>query len=424
MANAYQQVTQDIASGEIGYWDLPSDTSLRHDIQKWSPAIHVDHIVVLGIGGSSLGARAITEALASEHTLPAPVGRSPSIWFLDNSDPTRLAQLLQTLDLTRALFVVVSKSGNTLETLTQWETVRQRLEAANLPLAAHALGITDPENGYLRKVCTQHAIPTFEVPPNVGGRFSVLSAVGLLPAHLCGVDIADLQRGAQSMRLQCEHPQLEQNPAALLAALHVHHHLDFHRCIHVYMPYSDSLRATSSWFVQLWAESLGKIATENGQKIHRGPTPVASVGSTDQHSLLQLLMEGPEDKLVTFVQCNRPQKQLTIAPNQGPLQGLVGMDHHQVLLAQLQGTREALARSNRPSVTLEIEQLDAQHLGALLFLHMATTSYAAQFYGVHAYNQPGVELGKTLSFETLRQASTHPRPPRASRRKCQIHLDF
>ena len=268
--------------------------------------------------------------------------------------------------------------------------------------------ITDPARGTLRELAKQEDLRTFDIPSNVGGRFSVLTPVGLLPAALTGVEIADLLNGAHDMAERCTSESLRDNPAGMFAALHVLHHRLFDRSIHVLMPYCDALRSTAAWFVQLWAESLGKRVSRQGRVIERGPTPLPAVGATDQHAQVQLFMEGPRDKLITFVAIDEVSEDLTIPNAEGDYDYLGGHRLSELLAAEQRGTAFALAGDRRPSLTIHMGRLNGHTLGGLLFLLQAATAFAGELYGVNAFDQPGVERGKRLAFGLLGRTGYEP----------------
>lgn len=397
-----ERVRAAAADGELGFWSLPGDAEAVEAALALAgrvPAAASD-VVVLGIGGSSLGGRALYEALGG----PPELRRGRRLHFPDNSDPWRLAHLLDALDPHRTVAIAISKSGGTVETAASLLVVRQWLRAAGAEMRDHLLLVTDPARGSLRALAAAEGLEALPIPPNVGGRFSVLTAVGLLPAALAGFDVRGLMRGADDMRRRCEEPDLRTNPAGLLAALHVLHHRLRGRHVHVLMPYADGLRAFAAWFVQLWAESLGKRHGKDGRVLESGPTPLAAVGATDQHAQVQLFMEGPRDKLITFVAVDALDRDLTIPKEEGPNAYLGGHSLGELLSAERRGTAMALATDRRPSLTLRLSALDAPNLGALFFLWEAATAIAGELYGVDAFDQPGVELGKRLAFGLLGRA--------------------
>ncbi|HET7321261.1 MAG TPA: hypothetical protein VFI96_02120, partial [Longimicrobiaceae bacterium] len=322
--------------------------------------------------------------------------------ILDNPDPRTFEAFLERVDLRKTLFDVVSKSGGTAETMSQMLIVRQKLEAElGDGYRGHLLFTTDPEKGVLRKLADEEGIATLPVPPGVGGRFSVLSAVGLLPAALVGIDIRALLAGAKEMEERCRSAKLTENAAAVYAALQYLADTEKDAPIQVMMPYSDRLRDVADWFRQLWAESLGKAETREGKEVHSGPTPIKSLGATDQHSQVQLYMEGPFDKTITFIVEQTREEDITI-PNVYPdvpeLGYLGGHTLGELLKVEQQATEAALAKRGRMSMTLNLPKVDEHSLGGLFMLLEIATVYAGGFYGINPMNQPGVELGKQLTY--------------------------
>ncbi len=405
--------------GELGFLDLPTDASLARQVVEVADSFAqwFEELVVVGIGGSSLGTRALAEGLLGGHWNELDDearDHFPRLHFLDNPDPDTTAALLDRLDLRRTLFNVVSKSGGTVETIAQLQIIEERLRAAvgEEAVRGHLLFTTDPERGDLRRLADAMQVPALPVPSNVGGRFSVLSPVGLLAAATVGIEVDRLLAGAAAMADRCLRDELVENPAGILATLLHASDRDMGRSVHVFMPYSDRLRATALWFQQLWAESLGKRPGTGGSleasSAGVGPTPVAALGAVDQHSLLQLLMDGPDDKVVLFARIRRRRDDLAIpglhleAPSFGRVAGhtLGGL-----LDIELRATREALRRVGRPSLTLELDTLDEESLGATLMLCQIATVLAGELYGVNPLDQPGVELSKTLTAEFLASGS-------------------
>ena len=399
-----RRVSGEADAGVLGFWGLPSDAATLAAVDRWVGGVgpSIQDVLVLGIGGSSLGTRAVQHALGGPPEL-TPRTERRRLHLPDNSDPWMLACLMDQLDPAATVAVVISKSGGTVETVTQMLVVRRWMEEAIGPEAArdHLVFVTDPEKGPLRKLAREKGIAAFDVPPNVGGRFSVLSAVGLVPARLAGFDAAGMLEGAAVMAEACRRPALRENPAGLLAVVHVLAHRLRGRSIHVLMPYADALRPFAAWFVQLWAESLGKRVDRQGRIVESGPTPLPAVGATDQHAQVQLFMEGPRDKLVTFLRVAEPTRDVEIPTSDGDFAYLGGQTLGEVLEAERRGTSLALAADGRPSLTVTIPRLDARALGALLFLFEAATAFAGDLYGIDAFDQPGVELGKRLASGLL-----------------------
>jgi glucose-6-phosphate isomerase len=409
--DAHALVEARIRSGEMGFVRLPGDEAMRRSVQEVADSFGqwFESLVVVGIGGSSLGARAVTDALLGPHwNHDSDEAREhyPRLHFMENPDPGSVADLLARVDPRRTLFNVVSKSGSTAETMAQLLVVEEFLgrsvEAEKV--RGHLLFTTDPESGVLRRMAESRGIPALAVPPAVGGRFSVLSPVGLLPAAVTGVDIGSLLQGAGEVEATCRNPTLRENPAGLLATLLHAADIEQGRRIHVLMPYHDRLRSLALWFQQLWAESLGKARGLDGAPAGTGPTPLPALGAVDQHSLLQLFMEGPRDKVVLFLRIREREDPVaipTLHPEEAALSYLGGHTLDALLEAERRATAEALRRVGRPSATLEVDRLDARTLGGLLMLLQMATVYAGALYGVDPLDQPGVEAGKLLTYGLL-----------------------
>lgn len=403
LAAAVAGAREQASRGVLGFREMEAHAAERARVQDWASQVRrgVDDVVVLGIGGSALGATCLRTALLprdwNARSSEQREGR-PRLHVLDNVDPRSVTGLLALVDLARTRFLVVSKSGSTAETMAQYLLVRERLRSAGLSAREHIAFITDPEKGALRRVAAGEGVPAFDVPPNVGGRFSVLSPVGILPAALLGLDVDALVAGATAMRDRCAGASLREDPALAFAALQWRAHREAGQGTQVLMPYSDALRDVAPWFVQLWAESLGK-RTADGQ--HVGPTPIAAVGATDQHAQVQLFMEGPLDKTVTFIDVESHPDDIVIPFSDGApaeLAYLKGRTFGELLRAECRATAGALARGGRPSMTLRVSQVDAWHLGGLFMFFELATIYAGQLYEVNPLDQPGVELGKQLTY--------------------------
>jgi glucose-6-phosphate isomerase len=396
--------------GEYGFYQLGEQPEAVRTIRNFAEGVGqaFDHVLVLGIGGSALGMKALLNALKRPGWNELDdEGREffPRLTVLDNVDPTSVAEVLRRMDPRRALVNVISKSGGTAETMAQYLVVRRWLEdALGSKAAGHMVFTTDPEKGVLREIARREGIAALEVPPAVGGRFSVLSPVGLLPAALVGIDIEGLLAGARRALVKAESEHLLQNPAALYAALHWTADTTLGARIHVLMPYTDRLREFAEWYRQLWAESLGKARDRRGQDVHLGPTPVGAVGATDQHSQVQLFMEGPFDKVVTFMALDRFPEDLPIPGGEGlppDLAYLGGKSLAGLLQAEYQATAAALARMGRMNCSLHLEELTPAALGEAIMFFQIATGYAGVWYGVDPFDQPGVELGKKLTYAAM-----------------------
>lgn len=407
-AVAYAAVETRRDGGDMGFFDLPYATETARQVRELADGFGqwFHDVVVLGIGGSGLGAVTVRDALLGpfwNERSDEERDHFPRLHVVDNPDPFTFEALLRRLDPAKTLFNVVSKSGSTAETMSQYLVARAWVEEGVGPDHArgHFLFTTDPARGALRQIAEAQGIPAVPVPENVGGRFSVLSPVGLLPAAVCGVDLDALLAGAAAMEARCRTPELDRNPAGILATLLHAADTEQGRPIHVLMPYVDRLRSSALWFQQLWAESLGKAIGLDGRPRNTGPTPMASVGATDQHSLLQLFMEGPHDKVVLFVALEEAGTDVAIPqvhPEIPSLSYLGGKTLGQLLDAERRATAEALRRAGRPNATLVFPRLDAHALGEFFMLLEIATVYAGALYGVDPLDQPGVELGKILTY--------------------------
>jgi glucose-6-phosphate isomerase len=408
-AKAQQVFEQRRAAGELGFLELSDNEGLHTECLDFARRSRgrFDDVVVLGIGGSALGPIALRTALRKPQYNLLDAGERdlrPRLHVLDNLDPATIGGLLErVVKLERTLFIVTSKSGGTAETMAQYLVVREHIEKNNLSPKDHLVFITDPQKGALRQLARQEAIPAMEIPANVGGRFSVLSPVGILPAALIGIDTTALLAGAGEMSKHCTLEMLDRNHAGTFAMLQFLADSTKGKHVHVLMPYADALRDMASWFVQLWAESLGKTHPD-GTSV--GPTPIAALGATDQHSQVQLFMEGPEDKTVTFITAP-PRDDVEIPrlhPKISELSYLGGHRLGEVLDIERRATAGALAARGRPNMTIELETVDAWHIGALFMLFEMATIYAGALYDVNPLDQPGVELGKNFTYGMMGRA--------------------
>ena len=360
-------------------------------------------VIFLGTGGSSLGGQ--TLAQLSGYAVPG-VGAlrdPPRIHFMDNLDPQSYGALLQRLPLKTSRFVAVSKSGGTGETLMQTIAALDAVKAAKLDPHQHFFGITEPgkpgKGNGLRAMLGAHKIEMMEHDTGVGGRFSVLTNVGLLPAAVCGLDIGAIRAGAgDALAPVLGGKPPAEVPAAVGAALAAS--LASHKTISVMMAYADRLALFTKWYVQLWAESLGKDG--------KGTTPIGALGPVDQHSQLQLYMAGPRDKLFTVITGTPAGKGPRMTAELSKLAGepdFTGKTIGDLVAAQGRATAETLAKNGCPVRTIHLPQLDERHLGELLMHFMLETIVAAHLLGVDPFDQPAVEEGKVLAKKYLSGAS-------------------
>jgi glucose-6-phosphate isomerase len=397
------------ASGGLAWMDLPYQSeAMLAEIQQVAQEVRArcDTFVVLGIGGSALGMIALQTALNHPYynLLPAEQRRGPRLFVLDNVDPEGLRAFLDTVDLGRTCFNVISKSGGTGETMAQFLWVRDLLRRrVGREARTRIVATTDPGKNMLRAIAEREGYPIFPVGEGIGGRFSVLSPVGLFPAAVVGIDIHALLVGAAAADRIAQEEDLWQNPAALNAVLLW---LSYQRGRHitVMMPYAQALRDVADWFRQLWAESLGKRLNRKGQVVHVGPTPVKALGATDQHSQMQLYIEGPFDKVVNFLTVERYRQDIAIPLGDTGEPGVDYLGGHtfgELLKAEYEATALALAEAGRPNCTHILPEVNAYTVGQLLYLLEVQTAISGELYNITAFDQPGVEAGKMATFALL-----------------------
>ena len=391
------------ATPAAGFLQLPWRTHALREITRTAERMKrgVRDVVQVGLGGSSLGAQVLMRALAHplHNQLPHAHRRAPRVHFLDNADPASLAALLDVLDPRHTLLHVVSKSGGTLESAALFQALQ--------PVLARALGAEGWQRrcvfttgvGVLREYGEKCGATLLDFPTDVGGRYSVLSASGLFVPALAGVDVAGVVRGARNFLrgtagTGAQHPSARAAAAAFL--------LDTRRGKNIIalMPYADALEPLARWYVQLCAESLGKVRRTRARHEHVGPTPLAARGSTDQHSQLQLFTEGPPSKLVMFVTARRLHASAKLkggatAPH------LKGRTLAQVMHASHAATELALAEAGRPSLTWTLPAITPAAVGALLVALELMTVGQGLLYGINPYDQPGVEFAKRAAKKLL-----------------------
>jgi len=353
----------------------------------------------VGIGGSALGPMALHKALSHPYynALSGETRRGPRLHFAENTDPATLSAILDVADPDGTWVNVVTKSGSTAETMANFLVIRGVLvdSLGDFGFQGRTIVTTDPEEGFLKQIADREDLEVLPIPPDVGGRFSVLTPVGLLPAAVTGLDVDALLAGAA----QCVDEVNEQgaeHPAAVGAAIHYLMDTTRGRNVRVMMTYADALERLAAWFVQLWAESLGKDG--------KGSTPHGAVGTTDQHSQVQLYMEGPQDKVIEIVEVENPPRDLEIPGVYGDLEGVGYLGGHtmaELLNVECDATRRALTEAGRPNSTIKLGELNEENLGYLFQALEVQTAIAGALYGVNAFDQPGVEAGKQITYERM-----------------------
>lgn len=396
---------------DLRWMDLPYALDVHAAIVDYAASVRgrFENVVVLGIGGSALGNTALQTALNSPyHNLEPPAGL-PRLFVLDNVDPDLIGEFLSTVDPSKTLFNVISKSGGTAETMSQFLIFRQKLIDA---LGAdehgeHLVVTTDVKQGVLREIVEREGYRSFVVPDGVGGRFSVLSPVGLVSSALVGIDTEGLLKGAAAMDARCKDAAFEENPAGLHAAIQYGLHEQKGKSIAVTMSYSHRLRDCADWYAQLLAESIGKRLDRDGKEVFRGPTPVRAVGVTDQHSQVQLYVEGPHDKWFTLLSVEKPDHSVPIPKAYPDLEGvsyLGGRSLAELFAAERDGTRIALTEARRPNATIEVEQVTAHAIGQLFYMLETSVALMGEHYSINAFDQPGVEAGKLAAYALMGRA--------------------
>jgi len=355
--------------------------------------------VHVGIGGSALGPMAVHKALSHPYynALSGGDRPGPRMHFAENTDPATLSAILDLADPQGTYVNVVTKSGSTAETMANFLVIRGVLIDAlgDFGFQGRTIATTDPEEGFLKQIADRDDLKVLPIPADVGGRFSVLTPVGLLPAAVAGLDIDALLAGAS----QCVDEVNErgaEHPAVVGAAMHYLMDTARGRNVRVMMTYADALERLAAWFVQLWAESLGKDG--------RGSTPHGAVGTTDQHSQVQLYMEGPEDKVIEIVEVEDHPRDRTIPEAYDDLEGVGYLGGHsmaELLNVECDATRRALTEAGHPNSTIKLRATNEENLGYVFQALEVQTAIAGSLYGVNAFNQPGVEAGKQITYKRM-----------------------
>ena len=371
----------------IGYYKLPfNDTT---EIKEFADSVNRQTVVVIGIGGSSLGASAIYDFLKRKNNL------KKRLIFLETTDPIDINSKLDSLNLDDTLFIVISKSGTTVETIAILKYLSSKVE-----LNKSNLVVISETNTPLHKYAKEIEAKFFEVPKNVGGRFSVFSAVGLVPLATIGVDIDNMLNGAKKVYNNFFKKQKEYDILMEKARFIVENKNRFN--INVIFSYLSALEGFNKWYVQLWAESLGKINI-NGTR--QGLTPIGLVGPIDQHSFLQLIMEGKRDKTVTFIKVADFEEKIVIPKNSpiSELDYLEGISFSKLIDMQADATIEAISKEEDiPYDVITIDKVDEYNIAELMFTYELLVSIIGTFMQINTYDQPGVESGKIILKEKLK----------------------
>ena len=411
-AKAYDYVAKNRGRDDLfmGWTELPyNQDEIVADIIKTADKVRkkFKYFVVLGIGGSALGPIMAFNALKHLHynELSDEKRNGPKFYVEDNVDPVRMQALLDVIEPEKTCFNVISKSGATSETMTQYLIIADILKKKGVNLPDNIIFTTDANRGNLIKLDNSYGgkFKKYVLPDGVGGRFSEMCPVGLLPAAVLGIDIKAMLAGAAYMDELCAKGEISSNPALACAVLQ-YITMNQGKNINVLMPYSDNLKLIADWYCQLWAESLGKAVDYDGNTVNAGTTPVKSLGVTDQHSQVQLYTEGPYDKVITFISVGKYATEMPIAHGceDIPDVGFLGGHTMQELIqAENKATAYALMRAGRLNYTINVPEINEFTLGQLMYLFELQTAYTGALLNIDTYNQPGVENGKKATFALL-----------------------
>ncbi len=393
--------------GKLPYRDLYRQDTVS--IKKYAAEARgtFENFVNVGIGGSALGSQALVKALCHpfHNLLDKRSNNGMRMFFADNIDPDNLQGIFDVCDPVKTVYNVITKSGSTAETMGTFLIVKKLLEdEVGERWREHIVVTTDKKKGDLRKIADAEKLTTFDVPDGVGGRFSVFTPVGLVPAACAGIDIDALLRGAAAMDTRLESADVMENPAYLYAMYQYLSDVDSGKSISVMMPYSSALYGLADWYRQLWAESLGKKFDLDGNVVHVGPTPIKALGVTDQHSQVQLYVEGPNDKIFTIVGVEKFNQALPMTPSYpgtSALDYLGGRNMAELLEAERLGTIHALKVASRPNLTVMFPKITPQTVAQYIYSLEVATVFSGGLYNIDPLNQPGVEGGKIAAFALM-----------------------
>lgn len=394
--------------GNMDFRDLPyNQKEVVKEINEYVKEMKdkVEAFIVLGIGGSALGPMAVQQAINHPYYNELPKdkrGGFPKLYIADNVDPERLVYLFEILNIENCLFNVISKSGSTSETMSQFMIIKEMLEkrVGKEKAKENIVCTTDKANGNLIKIAKEEGYKTFIIPSGVGGRFSQLTPVGLLPAAFCGIDIEQMLAGAAFMDELCKEEDIYKNPAYMYALLN-YISMEKGKNIGVLMPYADSLKYISDWYAQLWAESLGKRYDNDGKVVNVGTTPVKALGATDQHSQVQLYTEGPFDKIIVLMGVDKYRQTMEIPKiyeDMPSLGFLGGNTQNKLIKVEQMATEYALLKSEKLNMTITLPEVNEFTIGQVIYFFEVATSFAGELMNINAFDQPGVEEGKNATY--------------------------
>jgi len=399
MEDALNAIREEKESGRIGYYALPETSSaVIEELESYSKTNtlitggKIKDIVIIGIGGSSLGIKAIDSLLAAKNDT------SVKMHFLENSDPINISQTLKTLNKGSSLFIVISKSGGTIETTSIFKTVIAHFDLGLDDADRERVMVITDAGSPLSQFADSYTIKQFNIPHNVGGRFSVLSAVGIVPLTLAGYDTKALLNAAGTFLERL----LAGKEKHLLEKACYYYENAKERSINVLFSYANDLENLTKWYVQLWGESLGKIDSM-GNSV--GMTPIGLIGAVDQHSFLQLLIEGPKDKTVTFIKIDDFENELRIPDislrHIEKTDFINGKTFNELINAQCDATRQSLINNDIPTDGITLSRVNEENIGTMIIYYELLTSLTGSMLKINTYDQPGVELGKIILYKNL-----------------------
>lgn len=399
-ASARSKHIKAIESGSVSdmldWIKLPDLTEKEHivleEISK--KASKMNDFVVLGIGGSALGIRLLKDAFVDSLNIDP----KTKVTVCDNIDGDKFLSQLEKLNLKKTMFNVITKSGSTSETLTQMLIVLEKYKQKKIDYKSHFV-VTTTEGNALWNWAVSEGIPVLSIPKGVGGRFSILSSVGLLPAKVMGLDIREMLAGAKKAR-ENSFKNDDTNIAYTLAYIN-YNYLNKGCTSLVTMPYTDRLYLLPDFFAQLWAESLGKKLNRKGEKVYTGQTPIKTTGVTDQHSQLQLYSEGPKDKVIMFIRVEKAEKDIKVEHSLPFTSHLTGTTLKTLLDYEYNATAYSLTSLDRPNYTIALDEISESTLGELIFTLEMATAYMGEMLNIDAFDQPGVELSKIYTKAML-----------------------
>ncbi|MDY6933357.1 MAG: glucose-6-phosphate isomerase [Spirochaetota bacterium] len=410
--DALKRMDREKGEGALGFLEIPFDEDIIKRVKEYRSSIgdRFRTIAIIGIGGSALGPQALKNSLShlylNELSEEDRDGRY-KVYFFDNVDPYEIIYMKDILNFKKTLFIVISKSGGTTETNANFAILKEFLkEDVGSKYQDHIVAITDPEKGILRKISIEEGFMTFPIPSNVGGRFSILSSVGLVMAEFIGIDIKRLMQGARNAISQFYGKQLQDNIPLLNATFHYLFDQRKSKRINVLIPYTRKLYLFADWYRQLWAESLGKNRDINDNIVEVGLTPIPALGTIDQHSQLQLYLEGPNDKVFTFLKIEDFEIDVTIPEFYKGMPEVDYLSHkslRELNRFEESATELVLKETSRPNASLILPKLQAEEIGELIMILEMQTSYAGYLYNINPFNQPAVEQGKRITWGLLKR---------------------